>query len=75
MAAKDVAWLRDGIARALGWDADLAEGIAEDIASEGECPDHACTDAKGLSSRLCTRGTSPLANGLNRCPICALPPP
>lgn len=34
MEVKDVAWLRDGIARALNWDVDVADGIAQAIAGE-----------------------------------------
>lgn len=34
MIPKDLPWLRDGIARALNWDAETAEGVAQAIASE-----------------------------------------
>ncbi len=32
---KDVGWLRDGIAGALGWDAVVADGVAQAIADAG----------------------------------------
>ena len=38
MATKDVAWLRDGIALALGWDAVVAEGVAQAIGDAGKRP-------------------------------------
>mmetsp|Transcript_10350 Transcript_10350/g.31152 ORF Transcript_10350/g.31152 Transcript_10350/m.31152 type:complete len:465 (+) Transcript_10350:485-1879(+) len=35
MTPKDVAWLRDGIAQALGWDTVVAEGVAQAISGAG----------------------------------------
>lgn len=48
MVAKDIAWLRDGIASALHWDAETADGVAQAIAAE-ESP----SEVNGILQDFC----------------------